>query len=50
MTTTPNPVHDPSVDLWNCPCRECTRLEFEVTDTNLTLKAFRAEQFPAVWS
>jgi hypothetical protein len=37
------------VDLWNCPCRECTDLEYQVSDTDLNLDEFRADQWPEVW-
>jgi hypothetical protein len=42
---TPNPPHDPDVDLWDCACRECTALEHEP----ITLVAFRAQEFPEHW-
>jgi hypothetical protein len=51
---TPNPAHDSTVDLWNCPCRECTRLEWELVSNDIahepiSLGQFRAEEWPEVY-
>jgi hypothetical protein len=42
---------DEEVPLWLCPCRECTRLDWEIRrDSNdlgvVTLGEFRREMFP----
>jgi hypothetical protein len=57
---TPNPAHNPNVDLWECPCRECTRLEYNAQRTTgmlcgptetggLSITAFRAREWPEIW-
>lgn len=33
--------HRPGVDLWLCPCNECTRLEWEANDQPGRLSEFR---------
>jgi hypothetical protein len=45
-TTTARPAHIPGIDLWNCPCRECTKLDWQATDQDVSLAAFRREGFP----
>jgi hypothetical protein len=57
---TPNPAHDETVDLWDCPCRECTRLEYNAQRTTgmidgptetggLSITAFRCREWPEVY-
>lgn len=47
-----NPPHDPTVDLWLCPCRECTRLDWEASVKDvldvpqITLTQWRSEHWP----
>jgi hypothetical protein len=41
-----DPAHNGYAAIWECPCRECTALDYEVTDTDLSLAAYRAQQFP----
>lgn len=36
--------HRPNVDLWLCPCDECTRLEWEANDQPGRLSVFRVAQ------
>lgn len=55
MTTTcianSDPAKGPEVPLWHCPCRECTRLDWEALDDDRpTLAEFRREGFPEVYA
>ena len=49
-----HPAHIDGADLWNCPCPECTRLEWNLNkdqgSTTLTLKAWRATEWPEEWA
>lgn len=60
MTTTPEcictkgeTVNGREIPLWECPCAECTRLEWEITrdndDTGLTLQQWRGTEWPDEW-
>ena len=41
----------PEVPLWECPCRGCTRLDWEALDDDRpSLAAFRREGFPEVYA
>jgi len=33
----------PEVSLWECPCRECTKMAWEGSDSPDTLKSYRHE-------
>lgn len=50
-----HPFHNEDVPLWECACRECTRLDWKVTmqgreDGNYqNLADWRYEQFPEIW-
>lgn len=55
-TTTPiNPEHVTTVPLSDCPCRDCTTLDWQATvggdghRPGHTLSDWRYEQFPDVW-
>ena len=37
---------EPEVPLWHCPCPECTRLDWDVTDTEQSLAEYRRELWP----
>lgn len=37
---------EPEVPLWECPCKECTRLDWEMADDDRSLSEFRSEHFP----
>lgn len=56
MTTTkPNPtcIASDTVPLWECPCRECTKLDYDITIDDesrpTTLAEFRHLMFPEIW-
>jgi hypothetical protein len=45
----------PEVPFYDCPCPTCTRMEWELTMsdlgmTRITLKAHRANNFPENWT
>lgn len=51
-----NPGHIDGVPLWECPCRECTRLDWTASENvradhhhYQSLKDFRYEQFPDIY-
>jgi len=46
-----DPAHQEGADLWDCPCRECTKLDWQALDpgVRLTLGAHRRELWPDVW-
>jgi imidazolonepropionase-like amidohydrolase len=46
---TPNPAHDETVDLWNCPCRECTKLAYDAEEPDMSLASYRAQEWPEVY-
>jgi len=40
----------PEVPLWHCPCRTCTKLDWDALDDDRpTLAMHRHESFPDVW-
>jgi hypothetical protein len=43
---------EPEVPLWECPCRECSRLDWEALDDDdrPSLQSFRIEGFPEVYA
>lgn len=46
-----DPAKGPEVPLWECPCRECTRLDWEALDDDRpSLQSFRIEAFPEVYA
>jgi hypothetical protein len=41
---------EPEVPLWHCPCRDCTKMEWEVQyEEGQTLAEHRHENFPEYW-
>lgn len=46
METTTNPTHDDSLTIWECPCRECVRLDWLATRDveDITLREFRRQR------
>ena len=36
----------PEVSLWECPCRECTKMAWEGSDSPDTLTEYRREWWP----
>lgn len=42
---------EPEVPLWECPCRFCTKMDWDALDDDRpTLKAYRAEMWPEFYS
>lgn len=53
ITCIANPGNDGAkeVPLWECPCRECTKLDWEALDDERpSLAAWRHDGFPAHWT
>lgn len=48
-----DPSKGPEVPLWECPCRECTQLDWEADEETQrlygTIKRFRQDRFPEHW-
>ena len=47
-----NGVDGEEVPLWECPCRECTRIEWECEcdyEQTRSLKVHRQEKWPELW-
>jgi hypothetical protein len=44
------PAHIPGTYVWECPCEECTELDWMPTvDDGTTLAQYRHEQWPEFW-
>jgi len=37
---------EPEVPLWECPCRECTKLDWEASDSDESLATWRRANWP----
>ena len=45
------PEHNDKVDLWHCPCKACTRLDWEASlDDGQTLREWRVEMWPEFYT
>jgi hypothetical protein len=45
-----DPEHNAAVPLWECPCRECTALDYGASEVGgLTLAEYRHQEFPEIY-